>query len=141
LFSLGAAYSDYRYAETYREFAGEVSTVRANVGGNSTFWYIGEWGMRHYMDQIGARVLPAASNDPKAGDFVVIPDMPRFWEPSQLVQQRLVVYARREYTSPLPIRLFNKRSHAGFYSHLWGMLPLTFSTQPDEAFVIYRVEK
>ena len=141
ILAAGAAYSDYQYAETYRVFADEVVKVRAEVGKTPAFWYVGEWGMRHYMNRAGARVLPATSNEPKAGDFIVIPDMPRFWEPSKLLQQRLVVYAERKFTSALPIRLFNKRSHAGFYSHLWGMLPLAFSTEPDEVFTVYRVAR
>ncbi len=141
LFGVGSAYSDYQYAETYREFAGEVVKVRAELGVDPTFWYVGEWGMRHYMDKAGARILPATSNEPKVGDFVVIPEMPRFWQPSELVRERLVVYAQRKFISALPIRLFNRRSHAGFYSHLWGMLPLTFSTEPDEVFIVYRVER
>jgi hypothetical protein len=93
------------------------------------------------MNKAGARVLLAASNEPEAGDFVVIPEMPRFWEPSRSLQPRLVVYAERKFTSALPIRLFNKRSDAGFYSHLWGMLPFAVSTAPDEVFAIYRVER
>ena len=97
--------------------------------------------MRHYMEKAGIRILPATSNEPKAGDFVVIPEMPRFWQLSGLVRERLVVYAQRKFISALPIRLFNRRGHAGFYSHLWGMLPLTFSTEPDEVFIVYRVER
>jgi 4-amino-4-deoxy-L-arabinose transferase-like glycosyltransferase len=141
LFAVGTAYSDYQYAGAYREFAGEVVKVRAEVGMAPTFWYVGEWGMRHYMDKAGARMLHETSNEPKAGDFIVIPEMPRFWEPSKLLQQRLVFFANRKFTSALPIRLFNKRSHAGFYSHLWGMLPFAFSTEPDEVFTVYRVAR
>lgn len=139
VFALGAAYSDYRYAETYRTFAGEVIDIRAEVGSSPAFWYVGEWGMRHYMKLAGARTLHATSNEPKAGDFVVIPEMPRFWEPSKSLQQRLVFFAERRFSSALPLRLFNRRSHAGFYAHLWGMLPFAFSTEPDEVFTVYRV--
>lgn len=141
LFALSAAYSDYQYAESYRNFAYETQNIAAVVGASSTFWYIGEWGMRHYMDKVGARVLPATSNEPKIGDFVVIPDMPNFWVPSQLLQQRLVFVTARRYSSAVPIRLFNRRSHAGFYAHLWGILPFAFSKEPDEIFEIYKVIK
>lgn len=141
LFALGAAYSDYRYAETYRTFAGEVVKIRAEVGSSPEFWYIGEWGMRHYMNKAGARVLPAASDAPKVGDFVVIPEMPKFWAPAVSLQQRLVFFAERRFSSSLSLRLFNRRSNAGFYSHLWGMLPFAFSTEPDEVFTVLRVIK
>jgi len=95
--------------------------------------------MRHYMDRSGARYLLRASEDPRKGDFVIIPDMPRFWVPSPQVQQRLALYATREYNSAIPLRLFSRRAHAGFYAHHWGLMPFSVAAVPHESFQIWEV--
>lgn len=133
------AWADYYHAGTYRTMAAELAEFRQALGGDRQVWYVGEWGMRHYFDQAGARYLLANSTEPKAGDYVVIPEMPRFWAPSPRLRPRLTFYASREFRSPLPLRLFNRRSGAGFYCHHWGLLPFTFSSEPDELFVIQEV--
>ncbi len=133
------AWADYTYAGTYRTMAAELAEFRRSLDGDRRIWYIGEWGMRHYFDRAGARYLLAASTEPQPGDFVVIPEMPRFWAPAPELRRRLDFYASREFRSPLPLRLFSRRSGAGFYCHHWGMLPLTFSSAPDEVFVIQEV--
>lgn len=141
VFALGSAYSDYRFAETYRTFAAEVEEIRTVVGNSPTFWYVGEWGMRYYMSRAGARTLSKLSNEPKLGDFVLIPEMSRLWVPSESVIQRLSLLYERSYSSALPLRLFNRRSNAGFYCHLWGMLPFALDTEPDEIIAVYKVVK
>jgi hypothetical protein len=133
------AWADYSYAATYRTMAAELDVFRQGLGNRRQIWYVGEWGMRHYFDQAGARYLLAGSTAPKPGDYVVIPEMPRFWAPVAELRSRLNFYASREFRSPLPLRLFNRRSGAGFYCHHWGMLPFTFSSEPDEVFVIQEV--
>ncbi len=135
LFGAASAFSDYTYAGTYREIADDVKSIRT---GNQV-WYIGKWGMEYYMDKAGGRYLLGSSNEPRQGDLIVIPEMPRFWDPSLPLQERLDLYAEKICVSPLPLRLFNGRSAAGFYSSGWGLLPFAFSSQPDEVFGIYRV--
>lgn len=134
------AWSDYNYAGVYRSMAGEVEQLQRSLGAGQRVWYIGEWGMRHYFDRARASYLPANSTEPKAGDYLIIPEMPRFWAPSPALQPRLSVFASREWTSPLPLRLFNRRSGAGFYAHHWGMLPFALSNEPDEVFSIMQVK-
>lgn len=135
LFGLGNAYSDYKFADTYREVARDIKEFLPD----KRVWYIGGWGMQYYMNKTGARYLLAESNDPQEGDFVVLPEMPRLWLPSPQLRIRLEYYAGKTYASALPLRLFNGRSHAGFYSNAWGMLPFSFSREPDEVFQLYRV--
>lgn len=139
LFALASAFSDYRYADTYRDYAAQVKDFRARSGNNFNVWYIGEWGMRYYMDQAGAKYLHENLNEPVRGDYVVIPEMPRLWDPSLAVQKRMVLYAENSYSSWLPLRLFNKKSEAGFYCNAWGMLPFAFSNEPDEVFTLFVV--
>ncbi len=135
LFGAASAFSDYEYAGTYREIANDVGNIRSG----SQVWYIGKWGMEYYMNKAGGRYLMESSNEPRKGDIIVIPEMPRFWNPSLLLQSRLALYAEKICVSPLPLRLFNGRSNAGFYSSGWGLLPFAFSSEPDEVFGIYRV--
>lgn len=133
------AWADYYHAGTYRTMAAELTEFRRSLGPNQRIWYIGEWGMRHYFDRAGARYLLASSTEPKPGDFLVTPEMPRFWAPPPWLRPRLNFYASREFRSPLPLRLFNRRSNAGFYCHHWGLLPFAFSLEPDEVFLVEEV--
>ncbi len=139
LFGLTAAAADYRFAGVYREFAGQMQRLRAEHGNSLDVWYIGEWGMHYYLRRAGARYLHATSNAPRLGDYVVMPEMPPLWEPAEELRPRLAVEVAWKYRSPLPVRLFNRRSHAGFYAHYWGMLPFAFSREPDDVFTIFRV--
>jgi hypothetical protein len=139
LFALASAYSDYTYADTYRDFAHKTKEFRASGGNSFNIWYIGEWGMHYYMDKAGARYLHADSNEPVPGDYMVIPKMPAVWTPSPLVRVRAVLDGEQLYRSWLPLRLFNIWSHAGFYAHFWGMLPFAFSSEPDEVINVYKV--
>ena len=133
------AWADYAYADVYRVMAAEVAEFRKTLNNGEQVWYIGEWGMRYYFDRAGARYLPEDSVEPRAGDFVIIPEMPRFWVPSPQLQPRLEFYASREFRSGLPLRLFNRRAGAGFYAHHWGLLPFALSDEPDEVFVLLQV--
>lgn len=139
LFGLASAYADYRYADVYRDFAREVVHFKRGRPESTTVWYIGKWGMSYYLEKVGSRLLQPDSKEPKKGDIIIVPEMPRFWMPSQEVQMRMTFYASRAYRSPFPLRLFNGRSNAGFYAHHWGILPFAFSREPDEIFVIYEV--
>jgi len=135
-----AAYADYRYANSYREFAREIGQFRQDSRTNAAIWYVGEWGMQYYLDRNGAQYLFQASQEPKKGDYVVVALMPWLWKPSPQVTERLILYATREYHLRLPLRLFNIQSNAGFYGHDWGLLPFAFSREPLEVFEIWEVQ-
>lgn len=139
LWGAANAWSDYSYAESYRRMAVEAADFRQTLSPHQQVWFIGEWGMRYYFTKAGMRYLLANSLEPRSGDYLVTPEMPRFWNPSPRLQPRLDFYASREFRSGLPVRLFSRRAGAGFYAHHWGMLPFSFSNEPDEYFVIQRV--
>ncbi len=138
IFGFICAYADYKYADTYREFSKEVRAFRMNIEPAATVWYIGEWGMRYYLDKAGARYLLRDSFEPKKGDFVIVPEMPNLWRPELLIP-RLRLYATREFNWNFPLRLFNLRSSTGFYAHHWGLLPFSISNEHLESFRIYEV--
>jgi hypothetical protein len=135
ILGIGSAYSDYKYADTYRNLASEIKQSQIS----STVWYVGKWGMQYYMEKAGARYLLATSNDPRKGDLIIVPEMPRLWMPSSRVQVRSALVAERVLASSFPLRLFNRRSNAGFYCTVWGFLPFAFSGEPDEVFSIFKV--
>lgn len=138
-FGLSSALSDYRFAETYRSMAAEVKKFKEGREKEFDVWYVGDWGMRYYMEQAGAKRLSAKSNEPKRGDLVIIPEMPRFSVPGPQVQQRWATKGFRDFRSDFPLRLFNRNSQAGFYSHYAGLLPFTWSSEPDESFAILEI--
>jgi dolichyl-phosphate-mannose-protein mannosyltransferase len=139
LFALASSYSDYKFAETYRDFAVKTREVRTSGGNAFDVWYVGEWGMHYYMDKATARYLHKDSNEPKPGDIIVLPKMPAVWQFSPQVRGRVMLSGEEVYRSWLPLRLFNIWSHTGFYAHFWGLLPFAVSTEPDEVFRIYQV--
>jgi hypothetical protein len=139
LFASASAYSDYKYAGIYRDYSAEVNAIRSKAGDTFNVWYIGAWGMRYYMERDGAKQLLASLNEPELGDLVVISEMGYLWTPSLAVQNRMVKITEQHYNSWFPLRLFNRKSHAGFYSSGWGMLPFAFSNEPDEVFTLYKI--
>ena len=139
LFGVASAYSDYKFADGYRRFAADMGRFRAEAEKPFDIWYVGEWGMRHYMDAVGARYLTGASNAPQEGDLVVLPRMLRLWTPSPRLMSRLSHFGTREYSSGFRLKLFHGYSNAGFYGHYWGFLPFSFARVPDEIFDVYIV--
>ncbi|MBI5640950.1 MAG: glycosyltransferase family 39 protein [Nitrospirae bacterium] len=139
LFGFASAGSDYSYANVYRHFSREVKIFALTKPRDADVWYIGEWGMRHYLQREGFRYLLSSSEQPKKGDYVITAEMPGIWNPSPGTVQRLRLYAERRYDLIIPLRLFNLRSHAGFYAHHWGLLPFSFSLAPQEVFYIWEV--
>jgi hypothetical protein len=139
LFGAASAYSDYRYANTYSNFAEEIKAFRSNKGGSSDIWYIGLWSTPYYMGNAGSKPLPYYSNDPGKGDFIVVPLMQMFWKPSKELRRRMQQYTEIRYESKFPLRLFNKLSHAGFYGQDYGLLPFSFSWESNEIFLIFEV--
>lgn len=139
LFALMSAFSDYKYAGCYRDFTEFSKVLFAAESKTSTVWYIGEWGMHYYMEKAGARYLYANSNEPLPGDYIIIPEMTNLWLPSQQLKIRWAYAFRSSYSSWLPLRLFNMRSNAGFYSDNIGLLPFAFSFEPDEVFTVFKI--
>lgn len=137
LLGLGVAYGDYLYASSYRDFAKEVTKTAGKA--HDRIWYVGEWGMHYYMDRQGFNYLTADSNEPKMGDLIIFAEVPKLWNPSLALYQRMQLIDVREVTSQYPIRVMGMGARAGHYSTLWGYLPFSFSTYPIERFGVFRV--
>ncbi|MCZ6596176.1 MAG: glycosyltransferase family 39 protein [Planctomycetota bacterium] len=140
LVGLVHARSDYEMADAYRVIADDVGELAPD----RDVWYIGEWGMRYYMDAAGFHYL-FRDAEPAVGDLVVIPTLCRFWMPPRETRPYLYLLELWEYAPPrhgsrlLPVRLFNRDARAGFYGDWIGGLPFAFSNAPYETFGIFEV--
>lgn len=133
--SLGVA--DMHFAQSYRLFSEEFEKRYGKD--QPSVWFTGEWGMRYFMEREGHIFYTDFSSPPPAvGDLVVFPQEA---VPSSTarIARRMTELDRFIVTDRFPIRLMNRRARAGYYSELHGFLPWTFSKEPLETFVIYRV--
>jgi hypothetical protein len=73
--SLGISLSiaDYQFAGIYREFAGTFQQAYAKRTGR--VWFSGEWGLRAYLEQLGAQELGRNDPRPAPGDLLVAPSL------------------------------------------------------------------
>ncbi|MDO8736254.1 MAG: glycosyltransferase family 39 protein [Thermoleophilia bacterium] len=137
-FMAGVAVSsaDNRLAQAYKDFSMEFGERYQPEG---QVWFVGEWGLRHYMEGEGYRYLTSASMEPAEGDLVVRAGL-MDWPLDNSVVQRLELVDSTGVRSDDPIRVMNFAANAGLYGSHWGKLPFTFSDRPVETFDIYRVK-
>ena len=137
---LACARVDRLHADSYREAARHIATIcdeRDDVG---EAWFIGEWGFRHYMLEEGAHYLLLESQEPRTGDLIVLSDMhDRFWYPPGAYSERVEELERITPSDPLPLRVFDSSSPAGFYSSGYGLLPFAASRAALEVFHLYHI--
>ncbi len=115
--SLCLAIANYQHWDAYRDFAREV----VQKAGGHRIWINSEFGLRHYMEDVGARV-PVPGQQIPAGDVVVWSELVhpvRLTHPGELVVPLLTVDVRPS----MPFRIFGVESHAGFSDINRGFLP------------------
>ena len=126
---------DYRYAQSYRDFAREVSWRYPDAG---TVWFIGEWGFRYYLEQEGYRYLTSDSIEPAPGDIILEASLMN-WPISPQVASRRELIDTMVSDWEFPVRVMNFNASAGYYGSYWGALPYAFTSEPVESFRVYRV--
>jgi 4-amino-4-deoxy-L-arabinose transferase-like glycosyltransferase len=133
ILSVLATWADFDWAGRVRQAAAELDTKYEAQG--KKVYFQGHWGFQYYMEAAGARCQDA--NHVVAGPDVttvlafnssnVVPSAFSGW---QLVETR-------EDRSGEGFYLTDPSSSAGFYSHLLGLLPLSFtSAKPDRYYVL-----
>ncbi len=127
--------ADYQLAQTYKDFALNVGNSYQPEG---NVWFVGEWGLRHYMESQGYLYLTSDSTAPREGDLVVRVGLME-WPLEKSVTDRMSLVETDSVQSGNPLRVMNFAANAGFYGTYWGKLPYTFSNQPLETFSVYRV--
>ncbi len=126
--------ADYRFGLSYRDFARSVPGRYPDAG---RVWFVGEWGLRWYMEQEGYRYLATDETGPEEGDIIVIPYL-MGWPLSPGVTGRMELTDVVEDDWALPLRVMDFQSEAGYYGSHWGALPWSFSNSPVETFRVYR---
>lgn len=129
--SLSLAKSDYDLAGFYKRFATEAyQTIPPEKG-----WFMGEWGIRHYMTKTGYKYLSFDSR-PAEHDMVVEPvtvarmGLSRFAPPLRL--KKILRYQEQN-----TLKVLSFADHVGFWSQGWGLLPFWPSDKPLEEIRIY----
>jgi hypothetical protein len=115
--SLCLATENYQHWNAYREFARQIA---AQAGGRR-LWVNTEWGLRHYMEDAGARVPHPGQLIP-SGDVVVWSELVRpvpLQHPGSLVASMLQADVRPS----MPFRLIGLESHSGYSSISRGFEP------------------
>ena len=138
--SLLIAYADYRFAESYRKAAKEITAQYAAA--DRVICFTGEWGFRYYLEREGARVLMRKQTDPEPGDIIVKPYVATPYPIPHDVEGHMELLEQRYVSLPYPVRILDYFSHAGFYSTGWGVLPFSLATGDEwEWFYVFRVTK
>jgi hypothetical protein len=111
------AIANYQHWEAYREFAREVA--RAAAG--HRLWINSEWGLRHYMEDAGARVAKPDQLIP-SGDVVVWSELVQgvhLTHPGELSASLL----ERDVRPWMPFRLIGLESYTGYSTINNGFAP------------------
>lgn len=139
--SLGLAQAEMLQANVYREAARSIAREISGQPGRR--WFVGQWGLQHYLAAEGFEAVAPTALGPAAlevGDWVVSAR-----NVSQLeVARNLARYEIRAVwswtaESGWPLRTENGDAGAGFYSHHTGYLPFAFSRVPLDEVRLGRV--
>ncbi len=120
--SVCLATENYQHWEAYREFAREVGTQAAG----HRLWINSEFGLRHYMEDAGARVVRPGQFIP-AGDVVVWSELVHpvtLNHPGELAASLL----EKDVRPWMPFRLIGIESAAGYSDITRGFTPFGMGT-------------
>lgn len=140
VWSLPPALADYRFADTYRRAAAELTAQYSAP--DRTLWFTAEWGFRYYLERRGARIITRSATDARPGDIIVKPYIASPWVTVYDGDPHTSLVEQRHVEEPFPVRILDFSSRAGFYSTGWGILPFGLdSGKPWEWFNVFRVER
>ena len=133
---LALAHADFEFAGSYRRMARDFAERHLSHG--DAFLFSGEWGFHYYLEELGGRAM---TGDSAAwpGELVVKSDLCLSQNFATALDRSLVVIERRSLRLSSPLRLLDRRAHAGFWSDGIGMLPFWFSRRPLDQITVYRV--
>ena len=115
--SVCLAIANYQHWAAYRDFSLDVARQAAG----HRLWINSEWGLRHYMEDAGARVAKPGQLIP-SGDVVVWSELVRpvsLSHPGELVAPFLT----RDVRPSMPFRLIGLESSSGYSSISRGFAP------------------
>lgn len=120
--SLGLATANYQQWGASRDFAHTV----VNAAGGRRIWADVDWGLRHYLEEAGARI-PLGAQQVPAGDIVVWSELE---DPVRVSHAGTVAapLAELDVRPKVPFRLIALESRSGFSSIGKGFFPYGIST-------------
>jgi len=139
--ALAYSWADTAHAGAYRDAAPGIA--RLAKPGAKRGWFMGEWGLRNYLEALGMTYLRGNDARPRKGDFVVVPALncPSPLHPElkkRLGPPRIFAVPGRS-----AVRLMDPALGAGYYTDGYGVLPLalTSSDRPYDTLKIYPVTR
>jgi len=112
--SLGLAVMNYQHWNAYRAYAASLAPVIEN----HRVWVDDEWGLRHYMEDLGALPLTKTQHL-GAGDIVVSSQLSHAVEPAALLAPAAPAL---EIQPAIPLRLIGLETHSGYSSAAFDRL-------------------
>ena len=136
VFGLVLSSADYQWARAYSGFS-EYAASRGFTPG----YFTGHFGFQYYMEKKGFSALEI--NKPPAGPaYLIVPRYPDAQKPGRELLGRIEFIEYRKVDSVFPLlRVMDPKSHAGFYSSFWGILPFNFSRNPLDEFLVYKIRQ
>jgi hypothetical protein len=116
----GLAWSEYRYAAQYRDFAARLEPMAQS----QRIWSNAEWGLRYYLEQIGGEPL-LRDRQIGAGSIVVTSELAAAI-PYVATRARTQVLEMEIDTGGVPLRTIGIGSRSGYSSSEFGILPFDF---------------
>jgi hypothetical protein len=125
------AISDYRWANSYRDFVAEELSERPRPSG--TLYHNVQWGLRHYVEKAGLVAYRGGGLGPD-DELLLSATVPPNWDAAVPAEPA----AQFEIGYPGPFALLSFEHRAGFYSNYWGSYPFVFAPQVRDTIVIVR---
>jgi hypothetical protein len=129
---VGVALSDYRWANSYRDFIDGEFRDRTPSRGRT--FYNAQWGLHYYAERAG--LLPYRDGDFSSDDQLLMSAMvPPNWETGELPRDVVQTW---ELSYPGPFAILSFEHRAGFYSNRWGEYPFVPSARVSETMLLLR---
>jgi 4-amino-4-deoxy-L-arabinose transferase-like glycosyltransferase len=115
-------------AEYIRDHAG-VKASQVN--------FQGHWGFQYYMQSFGFRPTDLNAFFGRNGDVMVIPSNNANVYP--VLPQFIAASRVEDFDVDVGVSTMSTATGAGFYTHLWGVLPYSFGSVPEERYRIIQL--
>jgi 4-amino-4-deoxy-L-arabinose transferase-like glycosyltransferase len=133
--ALVAAWADFSWANTVRQRATELTAGLKQDG--RTIYFMGHWGFQYYMEEHGAVALD--SNARMSNHDVLVCPQNNTNVDWRVVRPLSQVKELQEPSSWMA-RLGDPRAGAGFYTIIFGPLPITFSADNSDGYRVYAMK-
>lgn len=145
---LALAYADCEWAATYRSLARRPPAAIEDPAPahipKPKVQFLGHWGWQHYLEGRGYEPMDVSRPERLSeADFLIVPDTALLpgtpqWITTHLRTHRPCWSKRVESGFPVRVMHRDRNAKAGFYCHVWGLLPYAVSRCSLEQFDLYR---